>query len=44
MAELRLYSGTQFDPECVKAFTEAIKAAPYLVEERQPQAGPAVSV
>ena len=26
VAELRLYSGTQFDPECVKAFTEAIKA------------------
>jgi putative nucleotidyltransferase with HDIG domain len=44
VAELRLYSGTQFDPECVKAFTEAIKAAPYLVEERQPQAGTAVSV
>ena len=44
VAELRLYSGTQFDPECVKAFTEAIKAAPYLVEERQAQAGAAVSV
>ena len=44
VAELRLYSGTQFDPECVKAFTEAIKAAPYLVEERLPQAGTAVSV
>jgi putative nucleotidyltransferase with HDIG domain len=44
VAELRLYSGTQFDPECVKAFTEAIKAAPYLVEERQPQPGPAVGV
>ena len=44
VAELRLYSGTQFDPECVRAFTEAIKAAPYLVEERQPQAGNAVSV
>ena len=44
VAELRLYSGTQFDPECVKAFTEAIKAAPYVVEERQPQAGTAVSV
>ena len=41
VAELRLYSGTQFDPECVTAFTEAIKAAPYLVEERQPQAGAA---
>jgi putative nucleotidyltransferase with HDIG domain len=35
VAELRLYSGTQFDPDCVRAFTEAIKAAPYLVEERQ---------
>lgn len=44
VAELRLYSGTQFDPDCVKAFTEAIKAAPYLVEERQPQPGTAVGV
>jgi putative nucleotidyltransferase with HDIG domain len=44
VAELRLYSGTQFDPECVRAFTEAIKAAPYLVEERRQQRGAAVSV
>jgi putative nucleotidyltransferase with HDIG domain len=45
VAELRLYAGTQFDPECVKAFTEAIKAAPYLVEDREAQKGAsAVSV
>ena len=44
VAELRLYSGSQFDPDCVKAFTEAIKAAPYLVEERPAQSGAAVSV
>ena len=44
VAELRLYSGTQFDPECVRAFTEAIKAAPYLVEEPQAPDGTAVSV
>ena len=44
VAELRLYSGTQFDPECVKAFTEAIKAAPYLVEERPAQTSAAASV
>ena len=43
VAELRLYSGTQFDPDCVRAFTEAIKAAPDLVEERQAQAGAAVT-
>jgi putative nucleotidyltransferase with HDIG domain len=43
VAELRLYSGTQFDPDCVRAFTEAIKAAPYLVEERQTQAGAATA-
>ena len=43
VAELRLYSGTQFDPDCVRAFTEAIKAAPYLVEERQTQAGAVIA-
>jgi len=39
IAELRLYSGTQFDPECVRAFTEALKISPRLVEVRStPQA------
>ncbi|HEY6509236.1 MAG TPA: HD domain-containing phosphohydrolase [Vicinamibacterales bacterium] len=37
VAELRLYAGTQFDPECVQAFTEALMAAPYLVEQRPSQ-------
>jgi putative nucleotidyltransferase with HDIG domain len=32
IAELRLYSGTQFDPACVQAFTEALKISPRLVE------------
>ena len=32
IAELRLYSGTQFDPDCVQAFTEALKVSPRLVE------------
>ena len=39
IAELRLYSGTQFDPECVRAFTEALKVPPRLVEAHStPQA------
>lgn len=34
IAELRLYSGTQFDPDCVRAFTEALNVSPRLVEVR----------
>ncbi len=33
--ELRLYSGTQFDPDCVTAFVEAIRRPVAAAEDDQ---------
>jgi putative nucleotidyltransferase with HDIG domain len=38
VAELRLYSGTQFDPDCVTAFIEAMRKTAAEEEHAQPRA------